>query len=115
MNATEDLALQARIDERVIHKNRNLQQTMEILHKELEWFDKKHAIMSKDIEYLKKDIGDIKTLMTNFISRADSTYATKDEHKDNRERIEKINKIFLWLVMLVWSIIIGALFKLIVL
>lgn len=67
------------------------------------------ALMKKDQEYTKEKVVNIEKMMKDFISSADVKYATKQEHKQNKEDIEKINKIFFWLgTLIVWTIVLAV-------
>ena len=46
---------------------------------------------------MKEKIDNIESLLKDFIKSADTKFATKEEHRQNKEDIEKINKIFFWL------------------
>lgn len=71
------------------------------------------ALMKQTIEFMQKDIGEIKQMTKDFISSADSKYATQEQHLQNKIAIDKINKIFLWIGGIVGATIVGAILKLI--
>jgi len=61
-------------------------------------------LLKSSNEYMKEKIDNIESLLKDFIKSADTKFATKEEHRQNKEDIEKINKIFFWL----WTLVIGA-------
>lgn len=70
------------------------------------------ALMKKDQEYTIEKVTNIEKMLKWFIESANKKYSTKDEHKQNREDIEKINKIFFWLGTLIIGAIILAVLNL---
>jgi len=53
-----------------------------------------YATMTRDVGEIKESQKSMMQKMDNFIEKANKTFATKEEHKDN---VHKINKIEEWL------------------
>lgn len=60
------------------------------------------------MEQIEKDIKALSDMMKGFIDSADKTYATKTEHNQNSEKINKIDDTLKWLNRLVLWIVITA-------
>ena len=48
---------------------------------------KSNEVLVTELNYMKEEMKEIKTALKDFVSSADSKYATKDEHRANLERI----------------------------
>ena len=70
-------------------------------------------LLKKDQEYMKEKIDNIESLLKEFISTAPEKFATRAEHNQNKEAIEKINKIFFWLGTLIIGAIVIAILQLV--
>lgn len=77
-------------------------------------FTKEQALAWQTIKFMQKDIDDIKTLLTEFIKSAPDKFASKEDHQENKDNIEKINKVFFWLWGIIGSTIVIALLNLII-
>ena len=71
-------------------------------------------LLKKDQEYMKEKIDNIESLLKEFIATAPEKFATKTEHQQNKEAIEKINKIFFWLGTLIIGAIVVAILQLVI-
>ena len=63
-------------------------------------------LLKKDQEYMKEKIDNIESLLKEFISSAPEKFATKAEHKNNHERINKIESA---ISKVAWAIIMWVL------
>ncbi len=70
------------------------------------------ALMQKDIEYMKQGQDKTNRMLEDFIDTVNSTFATKEEHKQNVEEIKVLkldslsSKKFMWQVMAIVSAIV---------
>ena len=53
-------------------------------------------LLKQEQSYMNKKIDNIEDLLKEFIKSADAKFATKSEHRINKEAIDKINKVFFW-------------------
>lgn len=60
--------------------------------------DKEVALLNNSFEYMKEKVDSIETLLKDFIKSAPDKFATKQDHIDNREKINMLYKI-LWAVI----------------
>lgn len=99
-----EIELESLVDRRILHKSKNTEQIMKFMQDDINELKTNSKLQGKDMDYMKKGIDEIKI----FMAKSDERYATKIEHKQNREDIEKINKIFFWLGTLIIGAIILA-------
>lgn len=69
--------------------------------------------MKEDIKEIKSEIKDGFKDIKQAFENLPIHFATKDEHKNNTTRIDKIEKGVWWLIALIWAAIIWAILKLI--
>lgn len=62
------------------------------------------AKLQTDISYIKNDVSDIKETVKGFIEKADCTYATKEEHKTQTQKIEKLEAL---VNRIMWAVIVA--------
>lgn len=72
-----------------------------------------HKAMEKNFTKLEKNINDGFNDVKTTINGLDKKFATKTEHTINSDRIKRIEKIFIWLITLIWAAFITALLKLV--
>ena len=53
-------------------------------------------LLKQEQSYMNKKIDNIEDLLKEFIKSANDKFATKVEHRINKEAIDKINKVFFW-------------------
>lgn len=84
-------------------KNTSAGNTHDVYEK-IDGNSRKLLIMSKDFEYMKAGIDDIKDSLNMLRSEVRSSYATKQDLKSISERIGKFESLYEWVL----RIIIGA-------
>lgn len=62
---------------------------------------------------MEEKIDEVKTILTTFIDKADDKFATKDQHKENSARIEKMENVLSKINWLIISTVILAVLALI--
>lgn len=60
--------------------------------------EKEVALLNNSFEYMKEKVDSIETLLKDFIESAPDKFATKQDHIDNKEKINMLYKI-------VWTVI----------
>jgi len=76
------------------------------------WFDiaeskQSDALTNQRIEFMQKDLSDVKSLLEKFIQKAEENFATKAELNNIKGNVEKHSTYFFWTVTsLIWIIII---------
>ena len=82
----------------------------------LDEYKTNQALLQQTQTSMKEDIKEIKTDLKQIINKFDNLpthFATKEEHKNNSTRIDKIEKWVWWLIALIWTAIVWAILKLI--
>lgn len=82
----------------------------------LDEYKTNQALLQQTQTSMKEDIKEIKTDLKQIINKFDTLpthFATKEEHKNNSTRIDKIEKWVWWLIALIWTAIVWAILKLI--
>lgn len=69
--------------------------------------------MKEDIKEIKTEIKEGFKEIKEAFENLPTHFATKDEHKSNTTRIDKIEKWVWWLIALIWTAIVWAILKLI--
>lgn len=69
--------------------------------------------MKEDIKEIKTEIKEGFKEIKEAFENLPTHFATKDEHKSNTTRIDKIEKWVWWLIALIWAAIVWAVLKLI--
>ena len=65
-------------------------------------------VLMAEFEHVKEAVNEIKTDLKDFIKSADSKYSTKEEHKNNSEKIARIESAILWLAAIMVTAVLGA-------
>ena len=87
------------------------------------WFDASGfktdlLLMKKDISFIEKETGEIKDLLLQFIMKVETKYVTKEEahekYKFFSSKFDKIDKIFLWFISVIWLAVIWAILNLVI-
>lgn len=80
-------------------------------------FISENKLMKQRTEYIERDVGEIKKMLSDFIKTSDNKFATKADVKDKNklqdERIDKYDNMFLWGGRIIWAILIVAILGLI--
>ena len=71
-------------------------------------------LLKQEQSYMNKKIDNIEDLLKEFIKSANDKFATKSEHRINKEAIDKINKVFFWFGTVVWWSILVAILNLVI-
>lgn len=66
------------------------------------------------INFMQNEMKELKTMMKEFIDKADNKFATKEDHARNEKRIDNIIKALLWICWIVISTVILAILKLVI-
>lgn len=68
------------------------------------------ALINMSMKNIEDKVDDIKETLTTFISSADTKYSSKEEFKQNKDRIDKIDDNIKWIVKIViWTVILAML------
>ena len=65
-------------------------------------------VVMTELEHMKNSVNEIKTDLKDFIKSADSKYSTKEEHKNNSEKIARIENAILWLAAIMVTAVLGT-------
>ena len=65
-------------------------------------------VLMAEFEHVKEAVNEIKTDLKDFIKSADAKYSTKEEHKNNSEKIARIENAILWLAAIMVTAVLGA-------
>lgn len=74
--------------------------------------DTQIALLKQAMEFQNKEIIEIKKILLDFIDSADKKFATKEEHRQNKEEIEAIkgtqSKVQMALLWTFWTLFLAA-------